>query len=58
VNEQPKTIGDLLSLMLTTMERIEQKVDYIMSVVEYDENDYDDADISPYGKERDPNQPL
>lgn len=58
MSENPKTVGDLFTFMLAAMQRIEQKVDYIMSVIEYDENDYDDADISPYGKERDPNKPL
>lgn len=54
----PQTIGDLFNAMLASMQRMEQKIDFILSVIEHSEEDFDDANLSPFGKQRDDNQPL
>lgn len=44
--------------MIASMQRMEQKIDFILSVIEHSEEDFDDANLSPFGKQRDDNQPL
>lgn len=53
----PHTVADLFNAMLAAMQRIEQKVDFIIESIEMT-GECDDADISPFGRERDSNETL
>ena len=55
---QSITVNELLNNMYNSMIRMEQKIDYILLIIETEESDYDDANIMPFGKERDGSEPL
>lgn len=57
MDKQPQTIGDLFHAMLQAMDRIEQKIEFILEAIEMS-GDFDDADINPFGRERDNNETL
>lgn len=57
MDNQPKTIGELFQAMFAAIDRIEQKIEFILETIEMS-GDFDDADINPFGRERDNNETL
>lgn len=58
IDEQAKQnmnqVAALFELMLNSLARVEQKVDHLLNMVEheYDEDELDDANLTPFGRER------
>lgn len=53
-------VAALFELMLNSLARMEQKVDHLLNMVEheYDEDELDDANLTPFGRERNGNDVL
>jgi len=53
-------VAALFELMLNSLARMEQKVDHLLNMIEheYDENELDDANLTPFGRERNGNDVL
>lgn len=47
-------VAALFELMLNSLARMEQKVDHLLSMIEheYEDDELDDANLSPFGRER------
>lgn len=64
IDEQAKRnmnqVAGLFELMLNSLARMEQKVDHLLNMVEheYDEDELDDANLTPFGRERNGNDVL
>jgi len=58
IDEQAKQnmnqVAALFELMLNSLARVEQKVDHLLDMIEtdYSEDELDDANLSPFGRER------
>lgn len=58
IDEQAKQnmnqVAALFELMLNSLARVEQKVDHLLDMIEtdYSEDEFDDANLSPFGRER------
>jgi len=54
-----ENMNDIIIEIMARFDRIEAKIDNIINIIEGIENeDYDDADINPFGRERDNNETL
>jgi hypothetical protein len=53
-------VAALFDLMLNSLARMEQKVDHLLNMIEheYDEDELDDANLTPFGRERNGNDVL
>lgn len=53
-------VAALFELMLNSLARMEQKVDHLLNMIEheYDEDELDDANLTPFGRERNGNDVL
>ena len=58
IDEQAKQnmnqVAALFELMLNSLARVEQKVDHLLDMIEheYEDDELDDANLSPFGRER------
>ena len=53
-------VAALFELMLNSLARMEQKVDHLLNMIEheYHEDELDDANLTPFGRERNGNDVL
>lgn len=53
-------VAALFEFMLNSLARMEQKVDHLLHMIEheYDEDELDDANLTPFGRERNGNDVL
>lgn len=54
-------VAELFELMINSLARMEQKIDYVINAIEYgndNDEDFDDANLTPFGRERNGNDVL